>query len=222
VGPAGGNVGIGFAIPINVAQYIMQQLVQFGEVRRGVLGISSSDDVTAELAKALDINQSSGVIVNRVSENSAADKAGVQMYDIIVGLNGKPIRHRVDLNNQLGLLPIDSTVTLDIVRDNHPLKLTAKLNAKQERINGKSVHELLDGVVLKLKQERGEDAGLEVVSVSKTARAAQFGLSKGDVIVGLGRYRVRSLADFKELAKNARSLPLNIVRQDDSYLIVIK
>ncbi len=222
VGPAGGNVGIGFAIPINVAQYIMQQLVQFGEVRRGVLGISSSDDVTAELAKALEINQSSGVIVNRVSENSAADKAGVQMYDIIVGLNGKPIRNRVDLNNQLGLLPIDSTVTLDIVRDNQPLKLTAKLNAKQERISGKSVHELLDGVVLKLKQERGEDAGLEVVSISKNARAAQFGLSKGDVIVGLGRYRVRSLADFKELAKNARSLPLNIVRQDDSYLIVIK
>ena len=221
-GPSGGNVGIGFAIPINVASHIMQQLVQFGEVRRGVLGISSSDDVTPDLAKALDITQTSGVIVNRISENSAADKAGLQMYDIIIGVNGKPVRNRIELNNLLGLLPVESNVALDVMRDNKRLAINAKLNAKQERINGNSIHELLEGISLKLKQERGEDAGFEVVSVGKNARAARFGLAKGDVIVALGRYRVRSVAEFKELAKGARSLPLNILRQDDSYLLVIK
>lgn len=222
VGPSGGNVGIGFAIPINVAHHIMQQLVQFGEVRRGVLGISSSDDVTADLAKALEITQTSGVIINRVTEKSAADKAGLQMYDIIVGINGKPIRNRVELNNQLGLLPIESTVTLEVVRDNKRMTISAKLSAKQEKISGASIHALLEGVTLKLKQERGEDAGFEVLSLSKNARAAQFGLAKGDIIVALGRYRVRSLAEFKDLAKTTRSLPLNILRQDESFLIVIK
>jgi len=187
-----------------------------------VLGISSSDDVTPDLAKALDITQTSGVIVNRISENSAADKAGLQMYDIIIGVNGKPVRNRIELNNLLGLLPVESNVALDVMRDNKRLAINAKLNAKQERINGNSIHELLEGISLKLKQERGEDAGFEVVSVGKNARAARFGLAKGDVIVALGRYRVRSVAEFKELAKGARSLPLNILRQDDSYLLVIK
>ncbi len=222
VGPAGGNVGIGFAIPINVANHIMQQLVQFGEVRRGVLGISSSDDMTPELAKALEINQTSGVIINRVSENSSADQAGLQMYDIIVGINGKPVRNRVELNNQLGLLAVNSNVAIDLIRDNKRLTINAKLSYKQDKINGSSIHVLLEGVTLKLKQERGEDAGFEVVGVGKNALAARYGLAKGDIIVALGRYRVRSLAEFKELAKTTRSLPLNILRQDESFLIVIK
>ncbi|NQD39037.1 Do family serine endopeptidase [Permianibacter sp. IMCC34836] len=223
VSPGGsGNIGIGFAIPINLAVGIEQQLVQHGEVRRGALGFSGND-MSKELAEALGITQTTGVIVTEVSERTPADRAGIKTYDIITALNGKPVRNRADLFNQLGLLPADSTVSLDVLRDNRKLTVQAKLSSQlSARTDGSKIHPLLEGVVLRNRQQRGEPAGVEIVELQKRARLASFGISAGDVIVGIGRYAVDNLDDLKKLADGQRVLPLNIVRDDASYMVIVK
>ena len=223
VSPGGsGNIGIGFAIPINLAASIQQQLVQHGEVRRGALGFSGND-MNRELAEALGINQHNGVIVTEVSDRSPADKAGIKPYDIITALNGKPVRNRADLFNQLGLLPADSNVTLELLRDNRRLTVQARLSSQQTaRLDGGKIHPLLDGVQLRNHLQRGEPAGVEILEVNRRSRAAAFGLGAGDRIIGIGRYRIDDLDTLKELADGQRVLPLNIVRDDTSYMVILK
>jgi len=217
-----GNIGIGFAIPINLAASIQQQLVQHGEVRRGALGFSGND-MNRELAEALGVNQHQGVIVTEVSDRSPADRAGIKPYDIITALNGKPVRNRADLFNQLGLLPVDSTVTLELLRDNRRLTVQARLSGQlNARLDGSKIHPLLDGVQLRNQLQRGEAAGVEILEVNRRSRAAAFGLAAGDRIIGIGRYRIDDLDTLKELAEGQRVLPLNIVRDDTSYMVILK
>ncbi len=223
VSPGGsGNIGIGFAIPINLATGILQQLLQHGEVRRGALGFSGND-MNKDLAEALNVSQTSGVIVTEVSERSPADQAGIRPYDIITAINGKAIRNRADLFNQLGLLPADSKVTLELLRDNRKLTVSATLSSQLvSRIDGNSLHPLLEGVVLRNRLERGESAGVEIVDIQRRSRAAAIGLEPGDVILGIGRYPVRSVDDLKTLAKGQRVLPLNVARDEVSYMVILK
>ena len=223
VSPGGsGNIGIGFAIPINLAASIQQQLVQHGEVRRGALGFSGND-MNRELAEALGINQHHGVIVTEVSDRSPADRAGIKPYDIITALNGKPVRNRADLFNQLGLLPADSNVTLELLRENRRLTVQARLSSQQTaRLDGGKLHPLLDGVQLRNHLQRGEPAGVEILEVNRRSRAAAFGLGAGDRIIGIGRYRIDDLETLKDLAEGQRVLPLNIVRDDTSYMVILK
>ncbi len=223
VSPGGsGNIGIGFAIPINLATGIQQQLLQHGEVRRGALGFSGND-MNKDLAEALNVSQHTGVIVTEVSERSPADQAGIRPYDIITAINGKAIRNRADLFNQLGLLPADSKVTLDLLRDNRKLTVSATLSSQLvSRIDGSGLHPLLEGVVLRNRLERGESAGVEIVDVQRRSRAAAIGLEPGDVILGIGRYPVRHVDDLKSLAKGQRVLPLNVARDDVSYMVILK
>ncbi len=223
VSPGGsGNIGIGFAIPINLAVSIQQQLAQHGEVRRGALGFSGND-MNKELAEALGVNQTTGVIVTEVSDRSPADRAGIKPYDIITALNNKPVRNRGDLFNQLGLLPADSTVSLELLRDNRKLTVQAKLSSQlAARLDGGKLHPLLEGVVLRNFEQRGETAGVEILEVNRRSRAAAFGLSSGDRILGVGRYRVDNLDDLGKLVSGQRVLPLNIVRDDTSYMVILK
>ncbi|QGX39270.1 Do family serine endopeptidase [Permianibacter aggregans] len=223
VSPGGtGNIGIGFAIPINQAWNVLQQIMQFGEVRRGALGLSVND-MTRELAEALGVAQSSGVIVTTVSEGLPADKAGIKPYDIIVALNGRAIRNRGDWTNQLGLQPSESWVTVELLRDGKRMNIRAKLSASAiERIAGESIHPLLEGITLRNYLRRGEPAGVEITELQPRSRAAQYGLRSGDVLIGLGRYRVEDIGALKELAKGQRALPINVLRDDNTYLLVLK
>ena len=223
VSPGGtGNIGIGFAIPINQAWNVLQQIMQFGEVRRGALGLSVND-MTRELAEALGVAQTSGVIVTTVSEGLPADKAGIKPYDIIVALNGRTIRNRGDWANQLGLQPSESWVTVELLRDGKRMNIRAKLSANAiERIAGDTIHPLLEGITLRNYLRRGEPAGVEITELQPRSRAAQYGLRTGDVLIGLGRYRVEDIGALKELAKGQRALPINVLRDDNTYLLVLK
>lgn len=223
VSPGGtGNIGIGFAIPINQAWSVLQQIMQFGEVRRGALGLSVND-MTRELAEALGVAQTSGVIVTTVSEGLPADKAGIKPYDIIVALNGRAIRNRGDWANQLGLQPSESWVAVELLRDGKRMTIRAKLSASAiERIAGESIHPLLEGITLRNYLRRGEPAGVEITELQPRSRAAQYGLRTGDVLIGLGRYRVEDIGALKELAKGQRALPINVLRDDNTYLLVLK
>ncbi len=222
VSPGGtGNVGIGFAIPINMARGIMQQLVQFGEVRRGLLGVSSQT-LTPELADAISAPQTQGVVVKRVTENSPAAKAGLRAWDIITAINSKPVRSEAELNNQLGLLPAGSEVQLELWREGRKQQVRTRLASRSDGTPGRTLNALLDGLMLRAHGGEGESDGIEITQVEKGSRAAQAGLQKGDVIVALGRYRIRTLDELRDLAKGQRALPMNIVRDGSSYLLVLR
>ncbi|MFQ5772877.1 MAG: Do family serine endopeptidase [Kiloniellaceae bacterium] len=129
VGPAGGNVGIGFAIPINMARQIMEQIVAYGTVRRGQLGVVVQD-LTPDLAEAFKLESARGTIVAQVVPGSSADKAGLERGDVIVAVDGAPVRNAAHLRNRIGLLRQGETVELKIVRNAKTMRITAKIGPR--------------------------------------------------------------------------------------------
>jgi len=127
IAPGGGNVGIGFAIPSNIVQQLMTQLIAFGEVRRGRLGVSVQD-LTPDLAQAFGISTTQGAVIARVLPDSAAQRAGLKTGDIVVAINDRPIRDAQDLRNAIGLSWVDSWVSLAILREGKPMSLRVRLS----------------------------------------------------------------------------------------------
>jgi len=125
---SGGNIGIGFAIPVNMARSVMQQLVRYGAVRRGQLGVSMYT-VTPDIAHSLGLASAIGALVSRVVEGSPAARAGVRVGDVITAVNGQPIRSNSDLRNAIGLLRVGDRVDIGLLRDGRPLQLTAVIAA---------------------------------------------------------------------------------------------
>ena len=123
---SGGNIGIGFAIPVNMAEQVKDQLLEFGEVRRGVLGVNVQD-VTPDLADALELKQNEGALVTLITPNSAAEKAGLKEGDVVIAVNGEAIVGSTDLRNYVGLLRVGSEVRLDIVRDGKRRRINATI-----------------------------------------------------------------------------------------------
>src|SRR5690606_25948950 len=124
--PGGGNVGIGFAVPVNMTQQVISQLVEFGEVRRGRLGIVIQD-VTPDLAEALDLNVQRGAVITQIEPGSAAEDAGLQAGDVIVELNGEAVSGSSDLRNRIGLTRVGETVELTYVRDGQRRTVEAEI-----------------------------------------------------------------------------------------------
>ena len=224
LGPSGGNVGIGFAIPIKLAINVMNQLLEFGEVRRGLLGIKA-EDVTPRIAKALNFKHNKGIIVTRITKNSAAEKSGILLYDVITHLNGKLISDNNQLINKLGLLPSNSKVRLTILRDNKTISITTQLEEPvYNRIAGSKIHRLLSGSII------GESANLDkeyshlkILKVETNSLTYRAGLRKGDKILRIGRYRVYEHSQLSKLAAHARSrLPLTIEGKGEYLLLVIQ
>ncbi len=226
-----GNVGIGFAIPVNMANEIKAQLIQFGEITRGRLGITIQD-LTPELAKAFKIKvDQKGAVVARVEEDSPAAKAGLSTGDVIVSVNDRRVRNASDLRNMIGLLRVGQKIKLLALRGGETLDLSAEITvASKERIEGKFISKLLDGATLGIiditlgsaKQNRKRKA-IRVVAIKPTSPADQAGLRKGDIFKSVNRRDVR---DFKELEKavnrTSRGLLLNIQRGDGAIFLLIQ
>ncbi len=130
VGPTGGNVGIGFAVPSNMVRAVMRQLVNYGEVRRGRIGLTTQD-VTPEQAKTLGALASQGAVVVEVAKDSPADKAGVRTGDVIVAVNGRAIRGSADVRNQVGLIPVGQEVEFRVLRDGRVLVLKVRVERQR-------------------------------------------------------------------------------------------
>ena len=226
IGPSGANIGIGFAIPINMAREVMRQLVAHGEVRRGQLGVTIQD-LTPELAKALKIEAREGAVVASVTPNSPAAAAGVQAGDVITAVNGQKVRNSADLRNKIGLLPIGSKVDLDVIHNAVVSHITASVGkALEEKLKVPPEVPALTGVVLGAIEPGspvyGRAEGAVVLEVQKGSRAAMAGLRPGDVIVGVDQQPVRSPADVVKLAGGAQGeLLLQIMRDDNALFIVI-
>jgi serine protease Do/serine protease DegQ len=227
LGPSGGNVGIGFAIPSNMAKNIMAQLIEYGEVRRGQLGILVQD-VTPDLAKAFDISKRSGAVIAQVVKGSAAEKAGLKVGDVVTAINGKPVASSSELRNAVGMMRIGSSVKLDIIRNGKSRVIHSKI-AEPQRTKAESagLPKRLSGAMLGAIEPghplAGKVEGVEVVDVERGSPAARAGLRKGDIIVSVNRQPVKSVDDVREAAKESnKGILLNIQRGNGALFLVIK
>jgi len=217
---SGGNIGIGFAIPVNMVKSVMDQLIRYGEVKRGVLGVNIYD-VTPDIAKEFGLNESRGALVAGVVQGSAADRAGVKTGDIITSVNGVNTKGAGELRATIGMLRVGDKVELGILREGKPRKFTAMISEKSESesSDGAGINRALEGADL---ADANDDGGVMVKSVQDGSPAAQAGLRSNDVIVAVGRTQVANLKQFKVAVKGAKVVVLNVRRGSAVLLIPIR
>ncbi|MBK9657135.1 MAG: DegQ family serine endoprotease [Rhodanobacteraceae bacterium] len=224
--PSGGNVGIGFAIPSNLARNVMNQLIAYGEVKRGSLGVQVQD-LDARLARALGLEEGRGAVVTQVVPDSPADQAGLQAGDVIVKLDGKLIATADELSNAEGLLPIGKPLTLDFNRagEVQSTRLTLIASSAQQ-LPGEKLDARLAGArfgELSQREKQAGITGIKVLSVSDGSVAAGNGLVAGDIIFGVNRYEVGSLAELSKMfGEKPRQILFSLYRGRRAYYLPIE
>ncbi len=235
----GGNIGIGFAIPSNMAKKISDQLIEDGEVVRGYLGVLPQD-MTAQMAQALDLEGTKGVLIPQVTEGSAADKAGIEQGDVIVEVEGKPIESASGLRNRIAEFKPGTRVDITILRDGSRKALTVKLEkrpspeelaGRQQRqpqqddtvtIVGFSVRNLTDRLAQRFGFE-GE-SGVIVDRVASGSMAARKGIAPGMLIKKVNQEKVENVRQFKsamnEAAEKGQALLLVDSGQASQYVLL--
>ncbi|MEM7293895.1 MAG: Do family serine endopeptidase, partial [Pseudomonadota bacterium] len=227
LGAGGGSVGIGFAIPSNMALQIMEQLLEFGEVRRGRLGIAAQS-LTPELAQAFSLDRSAGVVIVEVEPESPAATAGLKIGDVVVVVGGRRVRHSDDVRNIIGLLRVGQRVTMRVVRDGVEREVMATIEAEREVVlKGDEMSPLLSGLVLRNVQKRDRYQSLryvELVSVDRNGPGGQMGLRAGDIVLAANRLRVEAVDDIARAVETgpADELLLNIQRGARAYFVLLK
>lgn len=225
--PSGGNVGIGFAIPANMARNLMQQIISYGKVRRGRLGVYIQD-LSTELAEAFGVEDKQGAVIAQVIPGSAAEKAGVKVEDVIVKVNDKTIKNASDLRNSVGLLQIGEKVQLRLIRDGKETTIDAIIGAPDTAQNtGQQVSSRLEGAVLgnfdKDDPKYRGQTGVVVLEVRQGSPAWGAGLRKDDIIVSVNRQRVESVAELQAtIGASSGALLLNIQRGEGALFVVIR
>ena len=207
---SGGNIGIGFAIPVNMAHSVMDQLIRYGSVKRGQLGVSMYT-VTPDIAHSLGLPSAVGALVSQVVDGSPADHAGIRTGDVITSVNGQPVKSNSELRNTIGLLRVGDRVEIGLLRDGKPLRVIAVIADTTPELAGgpASIHKSFEGAVL---ADAADAGGALVRSVEPGSAAAQAGLRAEDVIVGANRGRVSSVRDLRERAKGTAVLVLEVRR----------
>lgn len=223
----GGNVGIGLAIPINLALHIMEQIVETGEVKRGFLGVTMQD-LSPSLSEAFGLKDQQGAIVNEVVTGSPADKAGLRPGDIVISTDGKKIKDSADLRNRIGLLPVGETIKFKVLRDGKETDFIIKVDENsQTTTTPKATNELLKGVaVTDIEQGNpyyGRLEGVMVMGVQRGSYAWRSGLRAGDVITSVDKAPIKDLKQFaKAIDKKNDSLLLRIVRGNSAAFLVLE
>jgi len=223
LGPHGGNVGIGFAIPSNMMKNLVNQIVEFGEVKRGVLGISG-DNIDAGIAKAFDLSTTQGALVRQVFEDTAAAEAGLEPGDAIISINGKKVQSFFELRAKIGTMGAGAEVKLGIIRDGKEMTVPVTLReSKGDNIKASSIHPALEGSELTNGETETGQPGVIVKSLDKRSAAAAIGLQQDDVIIGVNRQRVENLADLRDkLEDHDGIIALNVVRGRTQLYLVIR
>jgi Do/DeqQ family serine protease len=217
---SGGNIGIGFAIPVNMAHSVMDQLIKYGSVKRGQLGVSMYT-VTPDIAHSLGLASAVGALVSQVVEGSPADKAGIRTGDVITSVNGQPVKSNSELRNSIGLLRVGDKVDIGMVRDGKPLHVTAVIadTTAEPSATPVSIHKSFEGAAL---ADAPDGGGALVRSVEAGSAAAQAGLRADDVIVGANRGKVSNLHELRERAKGAAVLVLEVRRGNTVLLVPLR
>ncbi len=221
ISPAGGNVGIGFAIPTNMASASMEQIIRHGEVRRGQIGVNIQD-ITADLRQAFELdNGQHGVLVTDVVKENPAEKAGLKSGDVITEVNGDASTSTAQLRSQIGMKAIGEKIELSILRNGKSRQLAVKVGKPQTLAATQStMHPLLEGAQL---ENNSDGQGVRVTALAPNSTAAQSGMRAGDVIVSANRQRVHDIDSLQRaLKRNASSVLLHINRKGTSLYIVIR
>ena len=222
--PSGGNVGIGFAIPASMARYVMDQLIQFGEVRRGTLGLFVQD-LTAELAGAFAVKAGSGVLVAEVATGSAAEDAGLQPGDVIVRMENRDINSAQDFHNAEGRLALGESLKIEFLREGKIHDKSLVIQSVPVLI-GADLDFRLEGARfagLTAKHNQQNLSGVLLDELTPGSRLARAGLAEGDIITGVNRQRVNNLADFQQVLEKKRStILLQIRRRGRAYIVQIE
>jgi len=222
IGPSGGNVGIGFAVPTAMAKSIMTQLVATGSVSRGRIGVSIQN-MSPELASNLGIDQSSGALIGRVEEDTPADKAGLKAGDVVTAINGAPIIGASDLRNRVGLSPIGTTLELEVLRGNDTKKVKVTIGKTPE-----AQKVVLEEAKPSIKGASFSDAdsaqdGVVVTDVEQGSPAWMAGLRPKDVVVAVNRKPVNSVEELRgELTESQRQTALFLKRGGQDMLVVVQ
>jgi Do/DeqQ family serine protease len=224
---SGGNIGIGFAIPVNMARNVMDQLVSFGAVKRGLLGVTTHN-VTPEIAQIYGLTDALGALVSQVVEGSAAEKAGIRTGDVISSINGQNLKTNAELRIIISQLRAGQKVEVGLIRDGKPRNVTATIadsgttSVAQKETTPKESNDINSGFDGASLSDAPEGGGVIVKSVETGSAAAQNGLRSGDIIVGANRTKVTALPQLREKAKGAAALVLEVRRGNTVLLVPLR
>ena len=221
--PSGGSVGIGFAIPSNMAQTLSRQLIQFGEIKRGLLGIKGTE-MSADIAKAFNLNVQRGAFVSEVLPNSGSAKAGIKSGDVIVSLNDKPLNSFAELRSRIATTEPGAKVKLGILRDGKPQDIEVTLDkSTSSSASAELISPALQGASLSDGQLKDGTKGINIENVEKGSAAAQAGLHKDDVIIGINRTQVQSIAELRKVLETKPSvIALQIIRGNETLYLLLR
>ncbi|AGH74791.1 serine endoprotease DegP [Edwardsiella piscicida] len=218
--PDGGNIGIGFAIPSNMVKNLTGQMVEYGQVKRGELGIMGTE-LNSELAKAMKIDAQRGAFISQVLPKSAAAKAGLKAGDVIVSLNGKNISSFASFRAEIGTMPVGSKLALGIIRDGKPMTVEVTLEqSAQSQVASDNIFSGIEGAEL---SNAAGGKGVKVDNVKKGSTAARIGLQKGDVILGVNQQAIANIGELRKiLDAKPPVLALNIQRGDNTLYLLMQ
>jgi serine protease Do len=229
---SGGNEGIGFAIPINMARSVMSQILDHGKVTRAYLGIMVQD-ITPGISKAMNLKEMKGVLVGDVSPTGPAQKSGVQRGDVILELNGKPMENSRELRNTISMMDPTATVKLKLLRNGTPTDVSVKLgemptDKELAKTDEGPSHKSLDGVTVEnLDAQSARQLGLPastsgvvVTDINPSSPLAASGLRAGDVIQEVNHQPVKNVAQLEEAVRKAGANPLLLVNRKGSTLFL--
>lgn len=236
-GGEGGFIGIGFAIPMNMARHVMEDLVKTGKVTRGYLGAYVSD-LSEPLAKQFKVPDTNGALIQNITPDGPADKGGLKNGDVVRKVNGQTVEGAGDLTSKVVSMSPGESVTLDILRDGSPMTVKVTLGQRPENLNepgggggGTAPSEgTLRGIAVQnltaaLRNQLGlppDLTGVVIAGIDPNSPAATGGLQQGDVIQSINREAVRNVEDFNRLAAQAKGQTLlRIVRQGTGAYVVI-
>jgi Do/DeqQ family serine protease len=226
VGPSGGNIGIGFAIPANMAKQVMQQLIKHGGVKRGLLGVQAQD-ITPELAEALGLDSTEGTVISAVIEGGSAQNSGIKLGDVITRIDGKSVISSASLRNMIGLKRAGEYATIDLIRDGRQKQFKIPIKAPNEKLSGNQNIPLLKGAefseIPRNHPLYRQVKGVMVTHLKRGSRIWRSGLEPGDIIVSANRKTINSVKQLLTIAgKSRRELLLRIQRDYQSLYVVLR
>jgi len=222
-----GSVGIGLAIPVNMALDITKQLIEYGKVRRGYLGVSAQD-LTSDLSKAFGIKANRGAIITQVSKDSPADLAGISIGDVVIKINNEDVQNASSMRNKIGLLKLNSIITMEINRKGKII--TKKVQITEPKISkndGIKINSRLQGIIfssiLENMPEYGKITGIKIIKMRKDSVAFSAGIRPNDIILSINNIPVQKIQDLEIVAgKNDSEIVVHVQRKNRTAFILLK